>query len=88
MAIPYRETGYPGVVIIIETIPADQIPTDGRMADGAIILRLSFQLGWVYATVAKDGKVTRRRYRYGQPVKVQRWVPKDHVERGDYDHIR
>lgn len=53
---------------------ARNLDLDDRLADGAIILTLSFQISWIYAKVAsmtKPGTVTRRRYRYDQMVRVQ-----------------
>lgn len=53
---------------------AQSLSDDDVFADGAIILRLSFQLNWVYAYVMKrgSGKCTRRRFRPEQAVKVER----------------
>ena len=50
---------------------------EDRLADGAIILRLSFQIDRVYAQVFVPGTSTirTRRYRYDQSVKTMECVP-------------
>lgn len=55
------------------TKKARTLTDDEILADGAIILSLSFQLDWIYATVVKrgTGKVTTRRYRYDQDVRTE-----------------
>lgn len=58
-----------------QTVKARTLTDDAILADGAIVLTLSFQLDWVYATVVKPAtaRVTVRRYRYDQDVKVEVW---------------
>lgn len=53
-----------------DLVPAGCLGAD-ILADGAIVLHLSFQLNWIYAKVVKGGRFTTRRYRYGQQVRVQ-----------------
>lgn len=55
-----------------ETKPARQLRYSDTFADGAIILQLSFQRTWIYARCVKAGKCTRRRFRYDQPVTVEK----------------
>jgi hypothetical protein len=56
------------------TIKARSLNDDMVLGDGAIILRLSFQLTYVYAKIVKDGYPRRRRYRYDQPVKIRQYT--------------
>jgi hypothetical protein len=60
-----------------QTKPASRLSQSDRMADGAIILRLSFQIDRVYAQVVVPGtaSVRTRRYRYDQTVKLLECVP-------------
>jgi hypothetical protein len=57
----------------VSTVKARNLTSDHWLADGAIILRLSFQLDWVYAKIVKGGHVSRRRYRYDQDIKIIDW---------------
>lgn len=54
------------------TVKATALGELDILADGAIVLNTSHQLDWFYAQVVKSGRVTRRRYRHDQLVKVQR----------------
>jgi hypothetical protein len=54
-----------------DTIKARNLSPDHWLADGAVVLRLSFQRIWVYAEIVKAGHVRRRRYRYDQDVKIK-----------------
>ncbi|HEX5543660.1 MAG TPA: hypothetical protein VFX60_19255 [Micromonospora sp.] len=62
------------VTVTSEPKKAQSLSREDVFADGAIILRLSFQLNWVYAYVVKrgTGKCTRRRFRPEQTVKVEK----------------
>ncbi len=59
------------------TKKAGQLCHQDRLADGAIILRLSFQLERVYAQVIVPGtaNIRTRRYRYDQEVRLMDCVP-------------
>jgi hypothetical protein len=57
-----------------EIVKARHLDPDMILADGAIILRLSFQRVYVYAKIVKDGHPRRRRYRYDQPVKIRKYT--------------
>ncbi len=55
------------------TVKATALGELDILADGAIVLNTSHQLNWFYAQVAtRQGRVTRRRYRHDQLVKVQK----------------
>ena len=53
------------------TVKASNLAPFTWLADGALILRLSFQRTWVYARIVKDGHARTRRYRHDQDVKVE-----------------
>lgn len=56
-------------------VKATNLSGDEYLADGAIVLKTSVQLEWVYATVVIDGHVRRRRYRWGRRVRCMHVVP-------------
>ncbi len=60
-----------------EHVKAGNVTDDDILADGAVILRMSFQLNWIYATCAKNGRVTRRRWRWDQLVAIQTAIPEE-----------
>jgi hypothetical protein len=53
------------------SIKAQNLSSDEILGDGAIVLRMSFQLNWIYAYAVKAGRPVRRRYRYGQDVMTE-----------------
>lgn len=57
-----------------EIVRARNLDPDMILADGAVILRLSFQRVFVYASIVAGGHPRRRRYRYDQPVKIRQYT--------------
>jgi len=57
------------------TVKATNLEPFTWLADGALIMRLSFRKDWVYARVLKNGHTRRRRYRPDQLVKVESAAP-------------
>lgn len=60
------------VTVTAEPKKAKQLNSDDVFTDGAMVLRLSFQLNWIYAYVVKGGRPLRRRFRYEQDVTVEK----------------
>jgi len=54
---------------------ASRLNDDDQLANGALILHLSFQRNWIYAQVIKDSQLTRRRYRHDQEVSTRELTP-------------
>lgn len=62
---------------VTTTVKARGLFESHELADGATILRLSFQRDWVYAHIIKDGQPRTRRYRHDQDVRITQWVRRD-----------